>query len=127
MGFLEVLVIVVILVTFITLSKINFFEINYGMIVFDAGIAVEAYGANISGSMQLDENSENSSNAVTLNLRRSYVSEPLLFADPTTNESVQLTDPAKDFLHRRGVEKFAERFGTHFIAGYTIGGCLIHA
>lgn len=87
-----------------------------------AGIAVEAYGANISGSMQLDQNSENSSNAVTLNLRRSYVSEPLLFADPATNDSVQLTDPAKEFLERKGVEKFAERFGTHFIAGYTIGG-----
>lgn len=88
---------------------------------FSAGIAVEAYGANISGSMQLDENSENSANSVTLNLRRSYVSEPLLFADPITNKEVKLTKTAKKLLEEQGPEAFTKRYGTHFIAGYTIG------
>jgi hypothetical protein len=55
-----------------------------------------------------------------VSLMRSYKSDPILFADPISTR-VELDKVASDWLKENGPKAFHEKYGTHYVAGYTVG------
>jgi hypothetical protein len=98
--------------------------------------SIEGWGAKVSAAYETSTQTKYSETSITLSLRKSYISKPVTVIQPTKPEQkVALTDEAYNYLKTNGPIKFHNKYGSHFVSGYTFGapqdsacfwGCYMH-
>lgn len=87
-----------------------------------ASAAFSGWGASVSATASLATQTSLSSRSVTALVNFEFLSEPHYALHPNKPDNdVQLQPDAKDFLADQGPVKFHQRYGTHYVIGYTIG------
>jgi hypothetical protein len=83
-------------------------------------VKVSAWGRKKSKSFESSRTVKYSESSLTCTLIRDFKSAPVMVVDPLA-APVALASRARILLEKQGPEMFHDKYGTHYVAGFTTG------